>query len=420
MSRRRGIGCLWVALLLALALGAGAGGGILFDRLVLFDFVPPSNIPADAQSGFKLMAEAWNVIDQNYVDRSAVQPQELTYGAIGGMADALGDTGHSRFESPAMVQSERNAIQGQLEGIGAEVQAKDNHVVIVAPLDGSPAQKAGLRPGDIILAVDGEDMTGLPISDVISKVMGPAGTTVTLTIASQLPGGQQGPPHDVSIVRARITLQNVSWQQLPGTTVAHVRMVEFSQGVTKDLVAALQQIEKQNLTGVILDLRNNPGGLLDEAIGTASQFLSSGNVLEVKDAQGKVSSIPVQPGGVATEIPLVVLINSGTASAAEITSGALQDAKRAKLVGETTFGTGTVLNTFSLSDGSALLLATQEWLTPSGRVIWHKGIAPDVEVALPTDATPLSPRAEASMTAEQVQASGDNQLLQALQLLTAK
>jgi carboxyl-terminal processing protease len=171
------------------------------------------------------------------------------------------------------------------------------------------------------------------------------------------------------------------------------------------------------MTGLVLDLRSNPGGLLSEAVGVASQFLGEGNVLLVKDGQGKITPIPVQSGGVTLDIPVVVLVDRGTASAAEIVTGALQDAKRAAVVGETTFGTGTVLQEFPLSDGSALLLAIEEWLTLDGRVIWHQGLDPDVVVTLPSDVDLLLPLTERDLTAEQMRDSGDVQLLKALELL---
>jgi carboxyl-terminal processing protease len=407
----------WVAglvILLALTFGSGLAGGIVLDRQVLSVFVPLSDIPSNAAPDFKLMAEAWNDIQRFYVDRTVVQPRLLTYGAISGMANALGDTGHSRFLTPEMVKSEQNFVQGQFEGIGAEVQEKGGHIVIVAPLDGSPAQKAGLRPGDIILKVNGQDVTGLPLTEVVGRILGPAGTSVTLTILNP----STGQTRDLTLVRARITVNNVTWQILPGTTVADVRIAGFSQGVTKDLQKALDEVHQQGATALILDLRNDPGGLLEEAVGTASQFLTSGNVLLEKNAQGQTTPVPIQPGGVAPDIPMVVLVNGGTASAAEIVAGALQDPHRATLVGETTFGTGTVLNEFSLSDGSALLLAVEEWLTPDGHTIWHKGITPNVVVALPSGAVPLFPEAERGMTPAQLQASDDKQLLQALEQLT--
>jgi carboxyl-terminal processing protease len=171
------------------------------------------------------------------------------------------------------------------------------------------------------------------------------------------------------------------------------------------------------LTGVVLDLRNNPGGLLDEAVGVASQFLADGVVLQAKDAKGKLSQVPVEKGGAATNIPMSVLINEGSASAAEIVAGALQDNRRADLVGQTTFGTGTVLQEFRLSDGSALLLAVEEWLTPKGQSFWHKGVTPDFPVALPTDANPVFPTAEKTMSAKELQACEDRQLLDALRLV---
>jgi carboxyl-terminal processing protease len=396
--------------LLVLVLGLGLTAGIFIDRQA---FIPDPSVPSDATENFALMAEAWNDIQKAYVDRSAVDPQNLTYGAIGGMVDALGDTGHSTFLTPEMLKEEQNFTQGQFEGIGALVEMKDGHATIVAPIDGSPAQKAGLKPGDIISKVNGEDVTGLPLNEIVDKVLGPAGTKVTLTILDPQTNGKR----DVTITRAHIELQNVTWRMLPGTTIAHVRIAGFSQGVTADLKSALQAAQQQGATGLVLDLRNDPGGLLDEAIGVASQFLSDGNVMLEKNAQGETKPLPVESGGVAQTIPMVVLINNGTASAAEIVAGALQDASRATIVGETTFGTGTVLNQFKLSDGSALMLATEEWLTPKGRTIWHLGISPDVTVTLQSDATPLIPEAEQGMSSEQINTSGDSQLLKAIEIL---
>lgn len=404
---------LWIPVLILLALTLGVAVGVGLDRQGLTASAAQGGVAPDATPDFQLLTEAWNTIQQSYVDRAAVQPRQMTYGAISGMVDALGDTGHSHFLTPEMVQHEQDITQGHFEGIGAEVQMKDGHVVIVAPMDDSPAQQAGLHPGDIILKVNGQDVLDLPLYQVVQRIQGPAGTQVTLTLMD--PKTEE--TRDVSLQRARITLRNVTWQVVPGTRIAHVRVAAFSQGVTQALKKALSDAKGQGASGVILDLRNDPGGLLDEAIGVASQFLTQGNVLLEKDAQGKVTAVPVKPDGQATDVPVVVLINAGTASAAEIVAGALQDAGRATVLGETSFGTGTVLNEFHLSDGSALLLATQEWLTPNGRVIWHQGIVPDVVVALPRNATPLLPEAERGMTAAEVRGSRDGQLLKALDLL---
>jgi carboxyl-terminal processing protease len=386
----------------------GLAGGVALDRLVGTEL--PSG---DARPGLRLISEAWSFIDRFYVDRAAAKPRTMTYGAISGMVDALGDTGHSRFLSPSMVREMNNIERNKFQGIGAEVQLKAGHVVIVAPLDGSPAQRAGLRPGDMILRVNGKEVTGLPLDQVVDEISGPAGTSVTLTILA--PGSRQ--TSQITLTRATIKTANVTWQMQPGTKIAHLRIAGFNNGASENLRKALIDIKKRTATGLIVDLRNNPGGLLDEAVGAASQFLKSGNVLLVKNAEGREMPVPVKPGGEATDTPLVALVNGGTASGAEIVAGALQDAHRARLVGEPTFGTGTVLREFKLSDGSALLLAIEEWLTPAGHVIWHKGIMPSIVVALAPGASPLFPEAERNMNAEQLQNSGDAQLLTALQLL---
>jgi carboxyl-terminal processing protease len=403
----------WIGLFVV-GIALGLAGGVVLDRQVLTAFVPLENIPAHAAPDFKLMAEAWNTIERFYVDRSAVKPLPLTFGAISGMVDALGDTGHSRFMTPEMVRIERNFAAGHFVGIGVEVRLKGGHVVIVVPLDGSPAQRAGLQAGDMILKVNGRDVTGLPLDQVVERISGKAGTSVSLTIL------RPGTSHmqNVTLVRASIAIHNVTWQHLPETVIAQVRIAGFSKGVTKDLKEALKNIKEKGLKGIILDLRNNPGGLLEEAVSTASQFLKSGNVLLEKNAKDKITPVPVQPNGIAPDIPMMVLINGGTASAAEIVSGALKDAHRAILIGETTFGTGTVLSRFSLSDGSALLLAVEEWLTPDGHTIWHKGITPNHVVPLPPDVTPLFPEAERGMTSAQLHSRKDEQLLRALDLLT--
>ena len=365
------------------------------------------------QPDFRLMAQAWNTIQHHYVDPAGVQPTELTYGAISGMVDSLGDTGHSTFLTPDMVKELKTTERGEFKGVGIEIQMKNGRAVVVAPLDDSPAQKAGLQPGDLILKVAGEDITDWPISRVVEHISGRAGTKVSLTLQD----AHSNRTREVTLVRASIKLHEVTWQRLPGTTSAHLRLASFDAGVTRDLKNALVEIQKAKLEGIILDLRNNPGGLLDEAVGVASQFLNGGNVLLAKDAKGVVESVPADKGGVATNTPLVVLVNEGSASAAEIVAGALQDAHRAPLIGETTFGTGTVLQRFRLSDGSALLLAVEEWLTPNGRSFWHKCLTPQVVVTLPPEVNLVSPSAERGMTAAELQASADAQLLAALRLL---
>ncbi len=390
--------------------------GALLHSSILPDPYPSTSIPKKAAPDFSLIAEAWNAINSYYVDRPSIQPRTMTYGAISGMVDSLGDTGHSGFLTPEMVTEEKTIEVGRFAGIGAEIQMKKDRVTIVAPMDGSPAQKAGIRPGDIIVEVDNANTAGLSLQEVVSKIMGPAGTRVTLTLEDPSTGGKR----TVTIKRANIALQSVTWRMLPDLRIAHVRIALFSKGTSQALEKALAVIEQQGAKGAILDLRNDPGGLLDTAIGVAGRFLESGTVLQEKNAKGKMQAVPVETGGRKCGLPLVVLINRGTASASEIVAGALQDAKRAIIVGETTFGTGTVLNIVPLSDGSALQLAVMEWLTPNGRTIWHKGIAPDVTVSLPADISPLLPEAELGMTLAQLRSNKDLQLLRAIEILKIK
>jgi carboxyl-terminal processing protease len=363
-----------------------------------------------------LIPEAWQTIQRHYVDRSAVGGRNLAHGAVAGMVAALGDVGHSVFLTPEMLKQVRQAARGRLHGVGLEVEMKDGRATVVAPLDHSPALQAGIKPGEVIVQVDGQSIEGWPLPEVATRISGPPGTAVALTLTD--PGtGQQ---RTVSVERAEVTVQSVSWRPLPGTSIAHVRIAQFVQNTAQELRESLLQIEQAQVTGLILDLRNNPGGLLEAAVDVASQFLMGGNVLVIRTAQGKLQPVPVVPGsGKLAHLPMVVLLNGGSASGAEIVAGALKDARRATLVGETTFGTGTVLHEFRLSDGSALLLAVQEWLTPNGHSFWHKGIAPDVAVASKEGATLLSPRELGTMSRAQLEASDDVALLRAWELLAS-
>ncbi len=413
MRHARLIKSIGLLVIIVLAFWAAVGGGVVLDRLVFARFVPLKNIPSEAQPDFKLMAEAWNVISREYVEKKAVQPQKLTYGAIGGMVNALGDTGHSTFLSPEMVKMENHFVEGNFSGIGAQIRMKDGRVVILAPIEGSPAKRAGLQSGDIILKVNGKDIAGQPLEEVVSRITGKPGTTVSLTILS----AKTERTREMSLVRASITIHNVTWARVPGTKLADVRIAGFSQGAGEDLRKILAEIKKEQLGGIILDLRDNPGGIFNSAVGIASQFLSSGTVALVKNSKGEIKDVPVKPGGMAQNVPLAVLIDGGTASGAEILAGALQDAHRGELIGEKTFGTGTVLESFKLSDGSALLLAIAEWLTPSGRVIWHKGIQPDVAVSLPAGVDKLYPETLKGLNADRFRANEDMQLKRAVDLL---
>ena len=339
-------------------------------------------LAAEEPKEFAVFWEAWDIVNNHFVDRDKLDFTRMTYGAIQGMLDSLGDQGHTAFFSPEVAQAENNALEGSFEGIGAYVDAQGDQVKIIAPIRGSPAEEAGVLAGDVILAVDGEEVTGLPQWEVISKVRGPAGSKVTLTILH--PNATDSV--DIAIVRARIDVESVSWARVPGTDVAYVQITQFASDTGDELKRALTEINAEKaaghpISGILLDLRNNPGGLLNQAMRVGSQFLPAGEIiLNERNAQGKVSNYKSLGDGLGRELPMVVLINEGSASASEILAGALQDHGRAKLVGMTTVGTGTVLVPFTLSDGSMIRLGVTNWLTPNMRLIKNQGIEPDVKV----------------------------------------
>lgn len=363
---------------------------------------------------FAVYEQAWQILHDNYVDPSALDPTTLTYGSITGLMSAVGDTGHTRFLSPEDLANENSSLSGQVVGIGAEMSTVSGAPVIVSVIPGSPAEKAGLRGGDTVLSVDGVSTTGQDINTVTAKIRGEAGTTVTLSI---LHSGTTA-PITVSIVRAQVEVPSVSWAMVPGTKVADIRIEEFANNTTTELVAQVVAARKAGATSLILDLRGNPGGYVNEAVGVASQFLKDGNVYQEQDRNGKITKVAVESGGTATDLPMVVLVDNGTASSAEIVSGALQDAKRGQLIGAKTFGTGTVLSQFKLSDGSALLIGTVEWLTRDGRQIWKVGIQPDISLDSNPKGTILAPSDLSKLTATKFNASGDLQLLKGVSVLT--
>jgi carboxyl-terminal processing protease len=404
---RRGPSCvLWA--LLPLMLMLFFAGGIAFDRFVL------RSSPEGDGLNISLLEEGRDIIQRHFVLQDDVTDEGLTHGALAGMVDGLGDIGHSRFMSPVMVEEQRNYTAGQFEGIGAYVEMRDGFVTVVTPIDNSPALEADVKSGDIVLAVDGEDMTGRSLQEVVSLILGPAGTDVVITFFRP----DTGEELIKTITRARIDLENVTWAMMPESSIALIRIAGFSQGVGNDLEEAIEAAEDEGASGLILDLRNNPGGLLHEAVQVVGQFLPERSVVVLRqDSEGNIREENVRAGSDPTPLPVVVLINQGSASASEIVSGALQDAGRATIVGETTFGTGTVLNEFGLSDGSAMLLATELWMTPDGRVIWRQGIEPDVVVGLEPQARIISPNLANTETTEELADFGDEQLWQGMRIL---
>jgi len=415
--RRRTSAIQGMVAVLALALTFGVGVGI--GRVVPLDQPAAGSTaaasPGASVDGLALIREAWDDIHQNYVDAKDLNDRDLAYGAIDGLTNAVGDTGHTTFMTPAERQARDSSLNGSYVGIGAEMDVtKDGLPLFVGVFHGSPAEGAGLHPGDILVDVDGRSTVGADLDTVISWVRGEAGTTVVLTVRA----GADGPERVLRIVRADVHVQPVSWAMVPDTNIADVRLEQFSTGAGDALIEALNAARAAGADRLVLDLRGNPGGYVGEAVKVASQFLASGIVYIERNAKGEEKSSPIQPGGIATDLPLVVLVDHGTASAAEIVAGALQDAGRAKVVGVTTFGTGTVLAEFPLSDGSALRIGTLEWLTPKGRVIWHAGITPDVIVDRADTVTPVLPDSLRTMTPAQIAKLGDPQLKKALELVT--
>jgi carboxyl-terminal processing protease len=318
--------------------------------------------------------------------------------------------------TPEERATRNSSLSGSYVGIGAQVdETQEGLPVIVGIFRGSPADEAGLRTGDVVTAVDGQPTVGEDLDAVVERVRGEAGTPVVLTVRS----GGDGPERDIRIVRGDVQIEPVSWSMAAGTTTAVLRLEQFSSGAAKELRAAIAELRAAGADRLVLDLRTNPGGYVNEAVAVASEFLASGTVYVERNADGEEKTNPIAPGGTATDLPLVVLVDGASASAAEIVAGAIQDGGRARVVGAQTFGTGTVLGEFGLSDGSALRIGTVEWLTPKGRVIWHEGIAPDVAVERPDDVQPVLPDDLRELSAAEVADLDDPQLARALALLNS-
>ncbi len=406
-----------VGLALVVTFTAGIGVGRLVAPVDATGGTTPNPGVAAGTTQFGLIQEAWDTLHEKYVGRDQLDERALIYGAIEGMTDAVGDTGHTDFMTPEERQQRNESLSGSYVGIGVRIEQTDDGLPRISGVfEGSPAEGAGLVAGDLMTAVDGKSTDGASMGDVAEWVRGEAGTTVEVTVRPEA----GGPERTVSMVRADVPVQPVSWTMVPGSTTALIQLEQFSNGAADDMVEALKAARTAGATRIVLDLRGNPGGYVNEAVGVASQFLSSGLVYIERNAADERTEHEVSPDGVATDLPLVVVVDGNSASSAEIVSGALQDAGRATVVGETTYGTGTVLGEFDLSDGSALRVGTVEWLTPDGRRIWHEGIAPDVSIPLPDGVLPLSPADVERLTAAAVGTIDDTQLAKALEVVSTQ
>jgi carboxyl-terminal processing protease len=383
------------------AVGGGAGRG---------------GTPSSLADTFAPFWQAWDFVHQDFVDQP-LDDTQLMRGALNGMMQALGDD-HSSYMPPedyAIISADQS---GQFEGIGAYVDGEDGRGLrIVSPFPGSPAEAAGLLPNDLIIAVDGRDITGLSEAEAVNLVRGPAGTTIVLTVLRSSGEGQPEETRDFSVTRARITIASVEGELIEGN-LAYVKINDFGARTAGELRRTLRDLLRSNPTGLILDLRGNPGGFLSTAIEVSSQFLPSGAlIMREQFGDGREVRYDAERGGLATEIPLVVLVNQGSASASEIVAGAIQDHARGLVVGETSYGKGSVQNWHELrGDNGAIRVTIARWYTPDGRSIHDLGIAPDVAVALTEadHAANLDPQLDEAI--RQLQNTASLPLLAALEL----
>jgi carboxyl-terminal processing protease len=339
----------------------------------------------------------WGLLHDQYVDQP-IDDEELMRGAIDGMLKSLQDD-HTTYMDPEQYRQANMSMEGDYEGIGAWVDTTGEYLTIVSPMPNSPALNAGLKSGDVIIKVDGEDMTGIDGNLVLRRILGPAGTDVTLTVQRD----PETEPIEFTITRAKIQIPQVEGKMLEND-IAYVQLFTYGDKTTAELKKQLKELMDQKPKGLILDLRNNGGGYLHTAIEVVSQFIPEGVVMYEEYGDGRREEFKAIPRGLATDIPLVVLVNEGTASASEITAGAIQDYGKGTLVGVTTFGKGSVQNWIPLkSNEGALRVTIARWLTPKERQIHKIGLQPDVVV---------------EMTEEDIEAERDPQLEKAIEILS--
>ena len=334
----------------------------------------------DLPEEFKLLSEVWTVLNDRHLRRDEFDAQQFSRDAIRGLLQATGEP-HDGFLAPDQFAAQSDDFSGRFSGIGAEVTMKNGRPMVISPLPDTPAEAAGLRPGDIILAIDGESTEGLlSIFDAVFKIRGPRGTEVELLIQHNTGGD----PISITIVRDDIKTQSVKFRTLVGG-IAHLKITSFTESTEEELLEAIETFQRRQNRGLILDLRNNPGGLVDSAVGIASQFLDSGLVLYEIDGKGRRKDWKVRDGGLAKEIPMVVIVNGFSASSSEILAGALMDHQRAMTIGTKTFGKGSVNILYELSDGSGIYITIARFFTPRGSMIEGEGIEPDFLVEMTTD-----------------------------------
>ncbi len=330
---------------------------------------------ADLSNGLDVVGEAWNIIFREYVDKDKLDAGELSKAAIMGMVEALDDpyTTYVDVETRELMSSN---LEGKLEGIGAQVGIRDGQLMIIVPIPDTPAARTGLKAGDIILEIDGQPAAEMSLNEAVLKIRGPTGTPVTLLILHE----GETTPEKFEIIRDEIKVSSVS-REMRGD-IALITISYFSERTDTELAPVLEDIKQRGATGIILDLRSNPGGILQTVIDVAGHFIKEGVVVDVVDNNGQHSPAMVAAGEVTTDLPMVVLVDSYSASGSEVLAGALRDHGRAVLAGSKTFGKGSVNVPHRLSDGSGLYITVARWLTPNGDLIEGEGLTPDIELEL--------------------------------------
>lgn len=337
---------------------------------------PPKNINVD----FKLFWDVWDLLSRSYLDKKAIDAEKLFHGAISGMVAALGDP-YTVFLPPQQQKFSTEELNGSFEGVGIQLGFnKEKRLTVIAPLDGTPAQKAGIKPEDLILKIDGKDTVNMTLPEAVTLIRGPKGTKIELTILR----GEDSEPLQFTLTRESIIVKSVevSFKTAEsGKKVAIIKLSRFGERTKEEWNEAVNKLLSENAQAVVLDVRNNPGGFLDGAVFIASEFIDSGDIVLQENSSGEKTSFKVNRAGKLTEMPVIVLINKGSASASEIVAGALRDRKGIRLAGEKSFGKGTIQEAQDLAGGTGIHITVAKWLTPKGSwVNDSQGFEPDVKV----------------------------------------
>ncbi len=339
-------------------------------KISIVDISTPRKKTKPKDVDLDIFWETWNTLEANFLNPDKIKTKEQIYGATRGMVASLEDP-YTTFMTPKETSDFEESISGEFEGIGAEIAIKEGKLTIVAPLKGSPAELAGIRAGDIVLEIDGEPTFGISTEKAIMQIRGPEGEKVVLSIYRE---GEKK-PLEITIVRDKIVLESVEWEMKDD--VAFITISQFGTDAASEFQEAVNEILLQNPRGIIIDLRNNGGGLLDVCLKISTEFFDQKIIVKTKGRKfGDSGDIISGRDGAFLDIPVVVLVNKGSASASEIFAGAIQDHNRGLVIGETTFGKGSVQNVIPLGDGSSLKVTIAEWLTPEGRSIHKTGIKP--------------------------------------------